>query len=49
MGDVVVSAPNQYTLSSTGPPHASVAPAAYYMLFPVQNGIPGTATWVKVS
>ncbi|CAK9870198.1 unnamed protein product [Sphagnum jensenii] len=47
--EVVITGPNQYTIFSSGPPNTNLAPSAYYMLFPVQNGIPGTATWVQIS
>lgn len=33
----------------TGPPSANVAPQQHYMLFCVQNGIPGTSRWVRVA
>ncbi|KAJ7571084.1 hypothetical protein O6H91_01G148100 [Diphasiastrum complanatum] len=40
---------NEYTVSSSAPNSAVVAPSGYYMLFPVHNGIPGTSTWVLVT
>lgn len=46
-GDYVASA-GGYTVSSTAPPSATIAPAGYYMLFAVVNGSPSYASWVKV-
>jgi hypothetical protein len=37
-----------YTISGTAPPSAVIAPASYYMLFVVNDGIPSTANWVQV-
>jgi hypothetical protein len=34
--------------ASAAPPHSAVAPAGFYMLFPVQNNIPGSASWVQL-
>ncbi|KAG0626134.1 hypothetical protein M758_2G105100 [Ceratodon purpureus] len=37
-----------YNVFSTAPPSQQVAPAGYYMLFPVADGIVGYASWVKI-
>jgi hypothetical protein len=37
-----------YTAAVEAPPNSAVAPASYYMLFPVQNGIPGRACWSRI-
>lgn len=37
-----------YSVTVTAPPNNRVAPASYYMLFVVQNGVPGTAKWVRM-
>lgn len=37
-----------YTVTVTAPPNDVVAPQSYYMLFPVQNGIPGTSVWAQI-
>jgi hypothetical protein len=37
-----------YTVAATAPPSAVIAPAAYYMLFAVSEGIPSVAQWVHV-
>jgi hypothetical protein len=36
------------TVASKAPPSAAVAPAGYYMLFPVADGQVGYAAWVKL-
>jgi hypothetical protein len=51
---LTVSAPGKvsggkYTIKSTSPPSATIAPASYYMLFAVANGIPSVAAWVHIS
>lgn len=38
-----------YTVEATAPPYAELAPPGYYMLWPVQDWIPGTAVWVKIA
>lgn len=38
-----------YTVQVTAPPYAELAPPGYYMLWPVQDWIPGTAVWVKIA
>jgi len=48
IGVVTITGVNEYTISSTAPPHASVAPAGYYMLFPLHNNVPGPASWVQL-
>ena len=46
------SSPNKlgkaWAVKCTAPPSDKVAPQQYYMLFIVQNGIPGKASWVKM-
>lgn len=37
-----------WAIKVTAPPNANVAPQQYYMLFVVQNGIPGKAAWVHM-
>ncbi|XP_024365322.1 aldehyde oxidase GLOX [Physcomitrium patens] len=37
-----------YSITVTAPPNANVAPPSYYMLFPVQDGVPGRAIWVRM-
>ncbi|XP_024400855.1 aldehyde oxidase GLOX [Physcomitrium patens] len=37
-----------YNVYSTSPPSQQVAPAGYYMLFPVADGVVGYAWWVKI-
>lgn len=37
-----------YSVTVTAPPNNMVAPASYYMLFVVQDGVPGTASWVRM-
>lgn len=49
MYKVLNNGQTEYSVSTAGPPNANLAPPAYYMLFPVQNDIPGTATWVQVA
>lgn len=48
IGVVSITGINEYTIASTAPPHTSVAPAGYYMLFPVQNDVPGAASWIQL-
>lgn len=48
IGVVTITGVNEYTIASTAPPHASVAPAGYYMLFPVHSDVPGPASWVQL-
>ncbi|KAG0608726.1 hypothetical protein M758_8G127600 [Ceratodon purpureus] len=45
---VAASAAGVYTAAVTAPPHSMVAPPSYYMLFPLQNGIPGKAFWSRI-
>ncbi|CAM6127556.1 unnamed protein product [Calypogeia fissa] len=40
---------NSYNITGTAPPTGEVAPAAYYMLFVVNGGIPSTAAWVQMT
>ncbi|EFJ30699.1 hypothetical protein SELMODRAFT_89852 [Selaginella moellendorffii] len=40
---------NTFTVKSSAPPSAVIAPPSFYMLVPLHNGIPGTATWVMVT
>lgn len=49
VGEVTLRGANKYSMASTAPPHAAVAPAGYYMLFPVQNDVPGSASWVRLA
>jgi hypothetical protein len=37
-----------YTVAANAPPSAVIAPAGYYMLFAVSEGIPSVAQWVHV-
>lgn len=37
-----------YNVDSAAPPSQQVAPAGYYMLFPVADGVVGYAWWVKI-
>lgn len=37
-----------FAVASKAPPTAAVAPAGYYMLFPVADGNVGYAAWVKI-
>jgi len=48
LGGTSVGAAGKYTVTSTAPPSATIAPAGYYMLFAVVNGAPSDASWVKV-
>lgn len=48
-GTSVAAGAGTYTVSSTAPPSATIAPAGYYLLFAVVNGGPSEASWVKVS
>ncbi|KAG0563931.1 hypothetical protein KC19_8G070500 [Ceratodon purpureus] len=43
-----VAAGAGFTVDVTAPPTAELAPPGYYMLFPVQNRIPGRAVWVQI-
>jgi hypothetical protein len=43
-----VAAGNAFTVNVTAPPTAELAPPGYYMLFPVQDRIPGKAVWVQI-
>ncbi len=45
----VAAADGTYTVEATAPPYAELAPPGYYMLWPVQDWIPGTAVWVKIN
>lgn len=45
---VAAAAAGVYTAAITAPPNSIVAPPSYYMLFPVQNGIPGKAFWSRI-
>lgn len=38
-----------YAVNSKAPPTAALAPAGYYMLFPVADGNVGYASWVKIN
>jgi hypothetical protein len=40
---------NTYSVAVTAPPNGNIAPPAYYMLFPLTQGIPGKAAWIKVT
>ncbi len=42
-------ASNTYTITATAPTTPQLAPPAYYMLFAVNQGIPGPSIWVQVS
>jgi hypothetical protein len=48
-----VSAPTKvaggYSITTTSPPSAVIAPSAYYMLFAVANGVPSVAAWVHIA
>ncbi|XP_024371029.1 aldehyde oxidase GLOX [Physcomitrium patens] len=48
IGMVTITDVDEYSITATAPPHAAVAPAGYYMLFAVQNDVPGFASWVQV-
>ncbi|XP_068636075.1 aldehyde oxidase GLOX [Aristolochia californica] len=37
-----------YRITCTAPPSGSVAPAGYYMVFAVNQGVPSVGKWVKV-
>lgn len=37
-----------YEVTVMAPPNNAVAPASYYMLFVVQDGVPATARWVQM-
>ncbi|KAG6544072.1 hypothetical protein Mapa_014489 [Marchantia paleacea] len=39
----------QYRITVTAPPRATVAPPSYYMLFANNNGLPSRAVWVQIS
>ena len=43
-----VAAGDAFTVDVTAPPTPELAPPGYYMLFPVQANIPGTAVWVQI-
>ena len=47
-GAPVAAAGGAVTVASTAPTDAAVAPAGYYMLFPVADGNVGDATWIKI-
>ena len=38
----------QYTVNSASPPSNVIAPAGYYMLFPVVDGVVGYCWWVQL-
>lgn len=44
----VAAGAGKYTVDATAPPSSTIAPAGYYMLFAVANGVPSYASWVKV-
>ncbi|KAJ7536176.1 hypothetical protein O6H91_12G058900 [Diphasiastrum complanatum] len=39
---------NSYSITGSAPPNGNVAPAGYYMLFAVNQGVPSIAVWVQV-
>lgn len=41
-------ATNRYSVAVTAPPNGNIAPASYYMLFPLTQGIPGNAAWIQI-
>lgn len=43
-----VNGGGDYNVNSKAPPSQQVAPAGYYMLFPVADGVVGYASWVKI-
>jgi len=43
-----VAAAGGFAVASKAPPTAAIAPAGYYMLFPVADGNVGYASWVKI-
>lgn len=44
----VAAAGGAFAVDVTAPPTAELAPPGYYMLFPVQDRIPGRAVWVQI-
>lgn len=40
---------NTYSVAVTAPPNGNIAPPAYYMLFPLTQGIPGIAAWIQIT
>ncbi|XP_024385114.1 aldehyde oxidase GLOX [Physcomitrium patens] len=44
----VIVGGGKYTVDSTGPPDATIAPGGYYMLFAIVNGVPSWANWAKI-
>ncbi|XP_052170042.1 aldehyde oxidase GLOX [Diospyros lotus] len=44
----VIAGIGSYTVSVAGPSTPEIAPPGYYMMFVVNQGIPGTAVWVKL-
>lgn len=47
-GAPVAAGGGAFAVDSKAPPTAAVAPAGYYMLFPVADGNVGYASWVKL-
>ncbi|CAM6038445.1 unnamed protein product [Sphagnum compactum] len=45
----VPTSSNEYAISGTAPPSPQLAPPSYYMLYAVNQAIPGTAVWVQVA
>ncbi|KAJ7537095.1 hypothetical protein O6H91_12G097000 [Diphasiastrum complanatum] len=39
---------NTYSITGSAPPNSNVAPAGYYMMFAVNQGIPSIAVWVQI-
>jgi hypothetical protein len=48
VGCLIAVAGTKIDRTATAPPSAVIAPAAYYMLFAVSEGIPSVAQWVHV-
>ncbi|CAM6123577.1 unnamed protein product [Calypogeia fissa] len=40
---------NEYQIASISPPNSVLAPAGYYMLFAVNQGVPSVGAWVQIS
>lgn len=45
----VTAAGSGYAATAAAPPNSATAPAGYYMLFVVNDGVPSAGTWVRVS
>ncbi|XP_024366413.1 aldehyde oxidase GLOX [Physcomitrium patens] len=48
VGAPIAAGGGKFRVDSKAPPTSAVAPAGYYMLFPLVDGIVGSASWVRI-